>query len=244
MGEPLAVLKLLLPGNRVDAFPFTRRAITIGRANECDVIFESGRISRHHMLLEIVNDMPFVTDLGSANGVHVNHQAIPVKIPTYVAYDAVIELDEYRLQVSRCIPGDPPVYANRIRVYASKMPGLVVTYENTVLKFPFEKLDLTLGRALDCDITIPHNQISQRHAYITYHRNVCTITDLESENGLSYQGRRIPEYTFKDGDAIMVNDQVKLQFVDNIGFIPEELLDGKPRKQYTGLLNNRPPASP
>jgi pSer/pThr/pTyr-binding forkhead associated (FHA) protein len=240
MGEPLAVLQMLLPGNRIDKFPFTRPMITIGRSNDNDVIFEDDNISRRHMLLEIVNGVPFITDLGSANGVHINHQVIPVKLPTYLAYGDEIELDEYRLQVNRCTSGDPPAYANRVRVYAENMPGLVVTYENTLLKFPFDKLDLTLGRASECDITIPHTQINLRHAYITYHRNICTITDLESDNGLSFQGVRIHEYVFGDGDAITVNDQVKLQFFGNIGFIPEELLDGKPRKPYTGLLNNRP----
>ncbi len=54
------------------------------------------------------------------------------------------------------------------------------------------KDDMTIGRSLQCDISIPDDRfISQYHARISLQNNSCVIEDLGSTNGTYLNGNRI-----------------------------------------------------
>jgi pSer/pThr/pTyr-binding forkhead associated (FHA) protein len=50
--------------------------LTIGRANECDLVLDSPLVSRHHARLERSGPARVLIDLGSTNGTYVNSQRI------------------------------------------------------------------------------------------------------------------------------------------------------------------------
>jgi pSer/pThr/pTyr-binding forkhead associated (FHA) protein len=94
----IAVLKVQYVGNGAsDVYPFNRRVLNIGRADDNDVILEGLSISRHHMRVEFLGDQILVTDLGSINGVIIKGQIINIKQPTRVQFGEAIDLMEYRL---------------------------------------------------------------------------------------------------------------------------------------------------
>lgn len=52
---------------------------------------------------------------------------------------------------------------------------------------------LLLGRAADCDLTLPHDSVSRHHARLSLRADgSATIEDLGSKNGLRIDGRRVP----------------------------------------------------
>ncbi|MEO7730386.1 MAG: sigma 54-interacting transcriptional regulator [Kofleriaceae bacterium] len=77
---------LVIDGAALQVMPLPGSGIlTIGRASKCDVVVDSGSVSRHHANLSLSNDVE-IEDVGSSNGTFVDgtkvqpHQAIPLTI--------------------------------------------------------------------------------------------------------------------------------------------------------------------
>lgn len=66
------------------------RTFTIGRSEKCRVTLDSEGFSREHCLIEVVDGIIYVSDLGSKNGVYINHVRIPQKLR--VSYDPKLPL--------------------------------------------------------------------------------------------------------------------------------------------------------
>ena len=74
-----------------------RFRITVGRADECDIVLEDGRgVSRRHAQLLVLDGEVVIEDLDSRNGIYVNRK--PLKRHTVRPGDR-IAIGEYRLQV-------------------------------------------------------------------------------------------------------------------------------------------------
>lgn len=57
-------------------WPLDRQSLTIGRADDCDIVLPDRLVSRHHARIYWLDGHYFVEDLGSKNGTHVNGQEI------------------------------------------------------------------------------------------------------------------------------------------------------------------------
>ena len=66
------------------------RTFTIGRSEKCRVALDNEGFSREHCLIEHVDGVIYVSDLGSKNGVFINHVRIPPKLR--VSYDTKLPL--------------------------------------------------------------------------------------------------------------------------------------------------------
>lgn len=62
----------------------------------------------------------------------------------------------------------------------------------------------TIGRADDCDIELQHNGISRLHAAITSNEDDWELSDADSTNALSVNGKQIQQRTLCDGDLISI----------------------------------------
>ncbi len=62
--------------------------------------------------------------------------------------------------------------------------------------------DLTIGRSLDCDILLPNERVSRRHARIHVEGNAVEIRDLGSRIGTTVNGARVDLATLAPGDEI------------------------------------------
>lgn len=70
---------------RVVSHEVFERTFTIGRSEKCRVSLDNEGFSREHCLIELVDGVIYVSDLGSKNGVFINHVKIPQKLR--VSYD-------------------------------------------------------------------------------------------------------------------------------------------------------------
>jgi pSer/pThr/pTyr-binding forkhead associated (FHA) protein len=63
--RPHTAWEVEISGQRIT---LSDRAIVIGRDPQCDVPLGDDRVSWRHLRIEISNNAPLVTDLGSSNG--------------------------------------------------------------------------------------------------------------------------------------------------------------------------------
>ncbi|GAB4503757.1 MAG: FHA domain-containing protein [Anaerolineales bacterium] len=77
---------------------------------------------------------------------------------------------------------------------ARKIPGLTVT--GGVAHLPprswfFSQAEIVIGRDQHCDIVLPDETVSQRHARLSYHHAQWWLEDLGSTNGTRLNGQAL-----------------------------------------------------
>lgn len=74
---------------------------------------------------------------------------------------------------------------------------------------------LTIGRAEECDISLPDRQVSRYHARINWRGDGYQLEDLGSKNGTHVNGEEVQGMIgLQDGDEIQIALRFKLAFVD------------------------------
>ncbi len=72
----MAVLRALQGSNPGQLFPLEAEQAILGRHPECDIVLESGAVSRHHARILAMDGEFFVEDMNSRNGTFVNGRAV------------------------------------------------------------------------------------------------------------------------------------------------------------------------
>lgn len=73
---------------------------------------------------------------------------------------------------------------------------------------------LLVGRSLECDVTLPDENISRRHCLVRRGAHGVTVEDLDSRNGVMINGRRLTQACcLHDGDELVLGP-IKLSFLD------------------------------
>jgi len=65
---------------------------------------------------------------------------------------------------------------------------------------------LRLGRSSSCDLVLPDDTISRRHAEIALRGGVCVIRDLGSANGTWVNGRSVERTRLRRGDELRLGE--------------------------------------
>ena len=63
---------------------------------------------------------------------------------------------------------------------------------------------VTVGRAKECDISVPSQMVSRNHGRITFEKGVWVYVDLKSSNGSRVNGKRVERAALESGDVIDV----------------------------------------
>lgn len=93
---------------------------------------------------------------------------------------------------------------------------LIQQPDGSMQEVALEAETIIIGRAEGCDIVVPGQLISRRHARIRRTDHCYTVEDLASHNGTTVNGRRIQgEYILHDGDYIELGGMRRLFFMDN-----------------------------
>ena len=74
------------------------------------------------------------------------------------------------------------------------------------------KEETLIGRTPDCDVQIPSNNVSRKHACVGFRNEEYHIKDLDSTNGTMLNKKTITREMLHHGDKIQVGETV-LQFI-------------------------------
>ncbi len=85
------------------------------------------------------------------------------------------------------------------------MPNLVITKEGqSIGEYLIEDENTIVGRAPECNITIPDESVSRRHLRIICILGDCFLEDLNSANGTLVNNRLTKKCPLEDGDTISI----------------------------------------
>jgi hypothetical protein len=73
--------------------------------------------------------------------------------------------------------------------------------------------DLIIGRTSECDIQIMANNVSRRHARISYSNEEYRIEDLESTNGIYVNGVKVERCVLRKHDVLEIGG-IKILFIE------------------------------
>ena len=100
-------------------------------------------------------------------------------------------------------PGVPPAQ----RTTRLARPRLVVSWlGRTLVSRELDKDVISIGRLPDNDIALTFDGVSRQHAQLERQGAGYKIVDLNSTNGLIFQGQRIREKPLADGDTFRISD--------------------------------------
>jgi ABC-type multidrug transport system ATPase subunit len=183
-------LIVTIAGNPEQRHSLTANTITIGRAEDNDIVIQSQIVSRHHARLEHIEDQyRFITLPDATNPVF---------------------LDGYQLTVPQ------PLKHNNILRIGGHDPGLMVTLEYSspleepatidarIVKFQ-DRDSLGLGRDSANEIVLDAPNISRFHAQIERVGQRYRVRDLRSANGTFVNNQQVDEEAWLNpGDSIKI----------------------------------------
>ena len=82
---------------------------------------------------------------------------------------------------------------------------------NEVRIVELRKEETIIGRTNECDIPLPNNNVSRKHAYVGFRNEEYHIKDLNSTNGVYVNGVRIEKCVLRNLDQIEIGE-IKLVF--------------------------------
>lgn len=84
---------------------------------------------------------------------------------------------------------------------------VVLTHKGkTVGEFELRPGKFVIGRTRENDMQINSRFVSRHHAQIITTEASCIIEDLNSTNGIAYQGKRVRRRTLNDGDVVRIGE--------------------------------------
>ena len=176
-------IELIYNGNRINSISVSqsKSKVNIGRNENNDLIVSSNIISGNHAIIELINNILYITDNNSSNGTFINNQRIN--------------------------PGQPIDILGKT-VFLSGTNGIQIIAKNTsssnqnikedldnlgkkILQQLEEKSAIILGRSESVDVFVNNSLISRKHSKISRTDNKYFIEDLGSMNGTYVNGQRI-----------------------------------------------------
>ncbi len=222
-GRAWAVLQVRLTRGGQDEYPLLANDVSLGRADDNDIILDGPLVSRRHLRLSTdASGQVTAMDLGSLNGTRYNGQPLAARRPVILRPGDVLQLDEFHLSVRPVTSQSPApaTVAQRVRLQPTPQPTLIVTVQGHSQKHNLTKPIVEIGRAPENDIVIASPQVSSHHARLQQAGDTFVIQDLQSRNGISYNGQRVAQQTLRDGELVSIGQEVTLQVRLRPGFVP------------------------
>lgn len=208
---------------KVSEYPLTQPITTIGRSSDNQIVLNDDLVSRHHVKLEWVEGITYVTDLGSGNGTLVNGTETEPRVPLPLKEGAIISIGNFTLTLRLSPPSGKaptPIAKDKTVIFTGETPAfmpnvapnLIITTPQGEREFSLTQDTLTIGRDAANDITIDNQAVSRHHAKLQRTPQGYEITDLGSTNGLTFESTLTPRKLLANGDILWISESVSLSY--------------------------------
>ena len=211
------MLKLQFKDQRKPAIWLVETRYAIGRDTQNNIVIADEGISPFHAEIRIEGDQVFISDTGSTNGTFVNGKRIQRR--TELRSADVISIHTVQLMLVDPKQEHAPAAdgATAITPALANIPiaagGAVKTGSDWLLKAKTGSLvgksypipatgKVVIGRANNCDIQLPANQVSRQHAELQVVNGKLMVKDLNSSNGTFINRKKVADGELKNGDEV------------------------------------------
>lgn len=185
----------------------------VGRDPACALVLPSAGVSRRHAQLELSGGRLLAKDLGSSNGTFVNGERIQEQ--ALRAGDEVkFDVEPFRVEgpADADLTSIRPAVGSPTRTIELPTARLEVVSGMDATSFELAKEKYLVGRSVACDIRLPVDSVSARHAELTRAGSNWRLTDLQSTNGTFVNRARVETADLKTGDAVRFGEvELKLE---------------------------------
>lgn len=218
-------MKLLFPNGEHAPVEIKDGVTKVGSGAASDVLIAAPGIAQAHCEIESLEGSAKIKVADSSHVVVVNgRQAsgeVPIKPGDLVLFAKV---------GARVVAGEAPASAPKPAPAAASSTGPSEEDGRTKIRMALPRFVLrgvsgstfgktyplfgtmTIGRAAECDISIPGEEISRKHAKLQVQIDGISIEDLGSSNGTFINGKRVQSGLAKGGDEIRL-DTVRFMLV-------------------------------
>lgn len=223
MPAPRFFIIIRAPNGDVREVPLGASSVVIGRDESSDIQVEDKKVSRRHAAFKVVDDQPWVEDLGSINGVKLNGERVDqravftfgdqIKIGGYiVTLKDDVELSDTRQRDDEESMAGLPAGTALVRLHQAaeghrlRLLGMSEPVQDRV--FELSSNEAIIGRLDECDVVVLHGSVSRQHARIIFRpeESKLTVHDLDSANGVYLGKKRVRWADVRPGDQLTIGN--------------------------------------
>ncbi|MFK7956102.1 MAG: FHA domain-containing protein [Lysobacterales bacterium] len=210
-------MKLVFPNGESEQVTLKQGENVVGSDDGCDVVLKLDGIAADHALITISGNGGIIAVKDATNITRVNGTLVvartPVKAGDALLFSAVqCQVVGAEGQVAAAPPPAPEASAKPkneasqtiIRAAIPKFLLRGVSGSTFGKNYPLHG-EQVIGRHSDCDICLPADEVSRRHAKITVTPVGLMIEDLGSSNGTFINGDRVEKAELKGGDELRLD---------------------------------------
>lgn len=191
-GKPVQPTLLVQDEGRTYEIALGGQPMTLGRADDNDIVIRSRFVSGHHARVEPDGLAHWITDTGSTNGLLWEGKRLPLNSPLSLTNGDVLRI------------GDPAT-GNFVTLTYRNPAAQRVAAASIAQSYPLDPNDaeITIGREGN-DIVLDNPQVSRRHAVIERANGHHVLRDVGSTNGTFVNGKRVTQHPLIPGDVIQI----------------------------------------
>ncbi len=212
-------MKLVFPNGESEQVTLKTGDNVIGSDESCDVVLPPPGIAPDHAQITVTGNTGIISVKDATNITRVNGTLVVARTPIKAGDALLFGSIQCQVVGAEGQPAPPPapepapkqkVEANQTIIRAAIPKFLLRGVSGSTFgkNYPLQGVQV-IGRHSDCDICLPADEVSRRHAKITVTPVGLMIEDLGSSNGTFVNGERVSSAELKAGDELRL-DMVRL----------------------------------
>lgn len=177
--------------------------ISIGSANDNDLVLKNPGVQAHHLELRVENDSIFLHTANSANELFINETKAAQDSELHVG--DVIRINNTELELLLPNQNIQPSEAITLDSNADKWFLEALNGNHKGKRYKLKKSTL-LGRSEQCDMQLQDDKISRQHARLDIIGGALKITDMGSANGCYVNNNKITSSYARAEDQLKLGD--------------------------------------
>ena len=211
------VLKLIVENdkNELSIFEFDSNLITIGRADNSDLVLDERNISRHHFQMELVDNRIFIQDNGSSNFTFVNDKEIKQKTEIFIG--DIISVGDFNIYLEQSEDGFAKTTQSITfeEEIAEESLLLAKSGPNGGRVFLIKGHETVIGSHAGADVYLYTPGIPEVHSKIIFDGNTYLLVAINTTEQvpLVVNGMKLDSVDIRNGDEILIGEHL-FEFVE------------------------------
>lgn len=199
------MLKIQFKDGRSDPIVLSAPGKTIGKGSANDIVLDEEGVNAFHADLKVDGEMVTLTDVGTQTGTSLNGTKLTG--PAMLRAGDLISIQGIELEVvevESAVPEGKTLVLSGTALFEMGLSGWAIVADTGPEKGQVIaiKEKTSVGRALDCDISILEPGLSRQHAELDIVDDELIIRDLGSSNGTYLNGKKVSHSVCREGDVL------------------------------------------